>query len=71
MSALWGDGRDVNWSAVGRGSGRDVGIEIGPRGVVFVGPLLMNSDIKVFTFFGLTFSIIMNAGRRRTVVGSE
>jgi hypothetical protein len=48
-----------------------VGIEIGPRGVVFVGPLLMNSDIKVFTFLGVTFSMIMNAGRRRTVVGSE
>lgn len=71
ISARWGLGRDVNWSAVGRGSGREVGIEIGPSGVVFVGPLLINSDISVFTFFGVTFSMMTNAGRMRTVVGSE
>jgi hypothetical protein len=71
MSARWGLGRDVNWSAVGRGSGREAGIEIGPKGVLFVGPLLTNSDIKVLTFFGVTFSMTMKAGRRRTVVGSE
>jgi hypothetical protein len=71
MSARCGLGRDVNWSAVGRGSGRDMGIEIGPRGVVFVGPLFMNSEVRVSTDFGVTFSMMMNAGSRRTVVGSE
>jgi hypothetical protein len=71
MSARCGLGRDVNWSAVGRGSDKEVGIEIGPSGVLFVGPLLMNSEISVFTDFGVTFSMTMNAGRRRTVVGSE
>ncbi len=41
MSARCGEGRDVNCSAVGRGSGRETGNEKGPKGVVFVGPWLM------------------------------
>jgi hypothetical protein len=71
MSARCGIGLDVNWSGVGRGSDREVGIEIGPNGVVFVGPLLMNSEMRVSTDLGVTFSMMTNAGRRRTVVGSE
>ena len=71
MRARCGQGLDVNCSAVGRGSGRDVGIEIGPNGVLFVGPLFTNSDMRVLTDFGVTLSIIMKAGRSRTVVGSE
>ena len=58
-------------SAVGRGFGKEVGIEMGPNGVVLEGALLTNSEMSVLTDFGVTFSIIMNAGRRRTVVGSE
>jgi hypothetical protein len=46
------------------------GSETGARGVVFVGALLMYSEIRVLTFLGETFSIIVKAGRRRTVVGS-
>lgn len=42
----------------------------GPRGVEFVGALLMYSEIRVLTDFGVTFSITIKAGRRRTVVGS-
>jgi hypothetical protein len=71
MRARCGQERDVNCSAVGRGSGREVGIEIGPIGVVFVGALFMNSVIRVLTDPGVTFSIITKAGRRRMVVGSE
>jgi hypothetical protein len=71
IRARCGEGREVNCSAVGRGSGREVGIETGPKGVVFVGALLMNSEMRVLTDFGVTFSIIMKAGRRRTVVGSS
>ncbi len=71
MSALCGEGLEVNCSAEGRGSGKEVGMEIGPRGVVFVGPLLINSDMRVFTDLGVTFSMTMKAGRRRTVVGWE
>lgn len=71
MSARCGLGRDVNSSPVGRGSGSDVGIVKGANGVVFVGALSMNSVIRLFTDFGVTFSIIEKAGRRRTVVGSE
>jgi hypothetical protein len=56
---------------VGRGSGSEEGIDTGPRGVEFVGPLLIYSDMRVFTDFGDTFSTIMKAGRSRTVVGSE
>ena len=50
--------------------GREVGIEIGPKGVVFVGALSMNSVMRVLTDLGVTFSIITKAGRRRMVVGS-
>lgn len=71
MRALCGEGREVNWSAVGRGSGSDVGMETGARGEVFVGALLMNSEMRVFTDFGVTFSMITKAGRRRIVVGWE
>lgn len=71
MSARCGEGRQVNCSAVGRGSGKDAGRETGARGDVFVGALFMYSEIKVLTFFGETFSIMVKAGRRRTVVGSE
>jgi hypothetical protein len=71
MSALCGEGLEVNCSAEGRGLGNDAGIEIGPRGVVFVGPLLINSDMRVFTELGVTFSMTMKAGSRRTVVGWE
>jgi hypothetical protein len=71
ISARCGQGRDVSCSAVGRGSGKEVGIEIGPRGVLFVGPLLTNSDMRVLTELGVTFSIKMKAGSKRTVVGSE
>ena len=46
-------------------------MEIGPNGVLLVGPLFMYSATSSFTDFGVTFSIIINAGRRRTVVGSE
>lgn len=69
MRARCGDGRDVNCSALGRGSGREVGIVNGPRGVVFVGALSMKSVITELTFFGVTFSMTTKAGRRRIVVG--
>lgn len=71
MRARCGLGLDINWSAVGRESDREVGIEIGPSGVLFVGPLLMNSEMRVSTDFGVTFSMMTKAGRSRTVVGSE
>lgn len=45
-------------------------MENGPRGVVFVGAWLMYSEISVLTDLGVTFSTMMKAGRRRTVVGS-
>lgn len=70
MSARCGLGRHVNCSAEGRGSGKDVGIVSGPRGVVFVGPLLINSVMSVLTDFGVTFSTITKAGSSRIVVGS-
>ena len=70
MRARWGLGRAINWSAVGRGSGSEVGIDMGPNGVVFVGALLMYSSMSVLTDFGVTFSIKMKAGSSRTVVGS-
>lgn len=56
---------------MGRGSGSDEGIEIGPRGVLLVGPLFTNSDMRMSTDFGVTLSMIINAGSSRTVVGSE
>ena len=71
MSARCGEGRDINCSAVMRGSGREIGIDRGPKGVVFVGALLMKSVMRKLTFIGVTFSIMMKAGRRRTVVGSS
>jgi hypothetical protein len=71
MRARCGDRREVNCWAVGRGSGSEEGIDTGPRGVEFVGPLLIYSDMRVFTDFGDTFSTIMKAGRSRKVVGSE
>ena len=71
MRARCGEGRDFNCSAVGRGSARELGIEMGPKGVVFVGPLLMKSVMRELTFLGVTFSITMKAGRRSTVVGSS
>lgn len=71
MRALCGDGRDVSCSTVGSGSERDLGSVMGPRGVLEVGPLSMNSVITAETFFGVTFSMILNAGSRRIVVGSE
>jgi len=61
----------VSCSAVGRVSGKDAGIDTGPSGVMFVGALLMYSEIRVLTDFGVTFSITMKAGRSRTVVGSS
>lgn len=69
MRARCGEGRAVNCSAVGRGSARDLGIENGPRGVVFVGALSMKSEMRELTFLGVTFSMTMKAGSRRTVVG--
>lgn len=71
MRARCGHGLDVNCSAVGRVSGKDLGIEIGPKGVVFVGALSINSVISMLTDFGVTFSMIIKAGRRSTLVGSE
>lgn len=70
MSARCGEGRDVNCSAVGRGSGREVGIVKGPKGVVVVGALSMKFVMRELTFLGVTFSMMMKAGRRRIVVGS-
>jgi hypothetical protein len=70
MSARCGLGRQVNCSAVGSGSGRDVGMVSGPKGVIFVGPLLMNSVMSVLTDLGVTFSTITKAGSSRIVVGS-
>ena len=43
MRALCGEGRDVSCSAVGKGSGREIGMDIGARGVMLVGALLMMS----------------------------
>jgi len=60
----------VSCAAVGRGSGREVGIDIGPRGVLFVGATLMKEVIRVSTEAGVTFSMMTKAGRRRIVVGS-
>lgn len=48
-----------------------MGIEKGPKGVIFVGDLLIKSVIRELTFLGVTFSIMMKAGKRRTVVGSS
>lgn len=61
----------MSCSADGRGSGRDCGIERGPRGVMLVGALSMNSVIRVGTDCGVTLSITTNAGKRSTVVGCE
>jgi hypothetical protein len=55
---------------VGRGSGREVGIVKGPKGVVVVGALSMKFVMRELTFLGVTFSMMMKAGRRRIVVGS-
>jgi hypothetical protein len=55
---------------VGSGPGNDAGKETGLNGVVFVGALLTYSDMRVLTDFGVTFSMMTNAGSRRTVVGS-
>jgi hypothetical protein len=71
MRARCGDGRDVSSNAVGRGSGNDRGIRLPVRGVVDVGALSMYVVIKFGTEAGVTFSMIVKAGRRRTVVGSE
>lgn len=70
MSARCGLGREVNCSAVERGSGNEDGIENGAKGVVFVGALLINSVMSVLTDFGVTFSMSTKAGSSRTVVGS-
>ena len=55
--------------ASGRGASRDLGIETGSKGDVFVGASLM-MDTRVGTVAGVTFSTIVKAGSRRTVVGS-
>lgn len=39
--------------------------------MVFVGALLICCEMRVGTVAGVTFSIIVKAGRRRTEVGSE
>lgn len=39
--------------------------------MVFVGAVLMCCEMRVGTVAGVTFSIILKAGRRRTEVGSE
>jgi hypothetical protein len=39
--------------------------------VVFEGDLLRKSVMRELTDFGVTFWMMRNAGRRRTVVGSE
>jgi hypothetical protein len=70
MSARCGEGWEVNCCSVGKESGSEVGIDNGAKGVVFVGPLLIYSEIRVFTDFGVTFSITTKAGSSRTVVGS-
>lgn len=44
---------------------------MGVREEVFVGALLIYVETRVGTEAGVTFSIIVKAGRRRTVVGSE
>lgn len=70
MSAQCGDGRDVNCVSVGRGSGRAKGILGLERGEVLIGAVLMILVIKEGTEAGVTFSMIVKAGRRRIVVGS-
>lgn len=55
----------------GLGLGRDLGKEACVRGDCVVGALLMTSVMRVLTLVGWTFSTRVNAGRRRTVVGSE
>lgn len=44
------------------------GLEVPGRGEVLVGPLLMNSVMSSGVFCGVTLSMNLNAGRRRTVV---
>lgn len=56
--------------ASGSGASRDLGIETGSKGEVFVGATLIMST-SVGTVDGVTFSTTVKAGRRRTVVGSE
>jgi hypothetical protein len=46
-------------------------MERGTSGVVVVGALEMMEAIRVGTVAGVTFSMMVKAGRRRTVVGSE
>lgn len=56
--------------ASGKGAGRDRGRETGSSGDLLVGALLTNSLIRVGTVAGVTFSMMVNAGRSKTVVGS-
>ena len=67
MRALCGDGRALSSDAVGNGSGRETGME---RSWLLVGPGSMKCVIKSGTREGRTLSTIVNAGRRRTEVGS-
>jgi hypothetical protein len=55
----------------GSGAGRERGREKGWSGVVFVGACEMMEVMRVGTVAGVTFSMRVKAGRRRTVVGSE
>lgn len=58
-------------SSPGPGGGRDCGRVKGPRGDVLVGALLMKVSMRVGTRFGVTLSMTVKAGRRRTLVGSS
>jgi hypothetical protein len=53
------------------GLGRDAGREKGSMGDEFVGALLTISVMNWATLLGWTLRMRVNAGRRRTVVGSE
>jgi hypothetical protein len=63
MTALCGQRRVLR-------SPTEAGIEAGWRGVAVVGAWLTMSVMRVGTFIGRTLSMRVNAGRRRTVVGS-
>jgi hypothetical protein len=55
----------------GKGAGRERGREKGVSGVVLVGAWEMMEVRRVGTVAGVTFSMMVKAGRRSTLVGSE
>lgn len=70
MSVRSGGGSDGSGLTTSTDPGRLIG-GWSASGVSFVGDLATNSERRVGTVAGVTFSTTLNAGRRSTVVGSE